>query len=104
MASYDDIYNQWASKGSWLRNRVIVAIGHYAAYLAGLGAGATADQQEFVQRVMPGSNAEIEADYILWFLVNDPDIQAASSAVTDAVVQSKTEYALSTLGRVKGAV
>lgn len=101
MATYDEIYNLFASRGSWLRNRTIVSVGHYATYLAGLGGGATPDQQAFVSRVMPGTNAEIEADYIMWALVNDTDIQAAGPSVTDSALQAKVENWLSVLGRIQ---
>jgi hypothetical protein len=101
MATYDEIYNLWASRAGWLRNRVVTAIGHYATYLAGLGNGATADQKAFVARVMPGSNAEIEADYILWALVNDTDVQESGAAITDIVLQAKVENWLTVLGRIQ---
>lgn len=98
--TYDEIYNLRAG-GSWLRNRVIVAIGQYASYLAGLGDGASVDQKAFVARVLPGANAEIEADYILWACIFDSTVQTSGVGMTDGQMDTLVQTLLLALGRVK---
>lgn len=98
--TYDEIYNL-RQGGTWLRNRAVAAVGKYAAYIAGLGDEATADQQAFVARVLPGTNAETEADYILWALCFNADVQSMQEAIPDATLQGTVEWFLQSLGRVK---
>lgn len=100
--TYDQIFN--LRNTGWVRNRTIVAIGHLANFYAGFGVSATVDQQAFVARVLPGKNAEIEADFIAWAVINDPALSTAAldgSNISDATMQSVTETALNALGRVK---
>lgn len=95
-----EVYNLRAG-GSWLRNRAIAAIGNLAAYYAGLGAGATADQQAFVARVLPGTNAEVEAEFIMWALCFDGTVQASGEAITDESLKAVVQTQLEALHRIQ---
>jgi hypothetical protein len=100
--TYDQIFN--LRNTGWVRNRTIVAIGHLATYYAGLGNGATADQQAFVARVMPGTNAEIEASFIAWAVINNDAVQAGGldgGSITDSQMQGAVEACLNLLQRIK---
>ena len=87
-----DVYNTRRNNGL-LKARMEAAVANYANYVLG-NVAASAPAKAWAAAVIPGDNAQIEVDAIMWAVILDPTITGKEDNATDDAVKAAVEYAL----------